>query len=103
MDEVKLFEDLDEAGRDAAGALDRSARPRLFERLDWFRLVRDHMEDGKPLVIRAAGHGGRAWLFLVRDGASARSLTNWYSLRFGPVVETLNGTALRLDGLADGL
>jgi hypothetical protein len=103
MDGVKLFDDLDEAGRDARGALDRSARPCLFERLDWFRLVAGSLSGGEPLVIRAEEEAGRIWLFLARDGSKARGLTNWYSLRFGPVVERRNGKAPSFEGLAEGL
>ena len=97
---LALFDDLDAAGRDAGAALDRAVRPWLFDRLDWFRLVRDYTPEGDPLVIRARGEGSRAWLFLARKGAYAQALSNWYCLRFGPVVDGADTAVL---GLANGL
>ena len=102
--DVKIFEDLDSAARDAGEALDRGARPLLFERMDWFRLVdRYTPAKGNILIIRSADAAGRVWLFLDRKGGAARPLANWYSLRFGTIVERRNGTAPRLDALVDGL
>jgi CelD/BcsL family acetyltransferase involved in cellulose biosynthesis len=108
MDQVmpadfKLFRDIDAAARDAAGALDRRARPWLFDRLDWFRLVASHTPGGEPLVIRSEEEEGRAWLFLARKGASARALSNWYCLRFGTIVAPRNGSQPPLEALAAGL
>jgi GNAT acetyltransferase-like protein len=102
--DVKLFDDLEAAGRDAGGALDRPARARLFDRLDWFRLVHAHTpRGGRPLVIRAGAPGARVWLFLAKDGGGAEALSNWYCLRFGTVIEARNGKAPALEGLAKGL
>jgi CelD/BcsL family acetyltransferase involved in cellulose biosynthesis len=98
-----IFRDMDAAARDAGGALDRRARPWLFDRLDWFRLVADHTPGGEPLVIRSEEDAGRAWLFLARHGNGARALSNWYCLRFGTVVEARNGATPSLDTLAAGL
>jgi hypothetical protein len=102
--DVKIFEDLDSAAADAGGALGRDARPLLFERLDWFRLVdRYTPAKGRKLIIRSSEPAGRAWLFLAcRDGV-AEPLANWYSLRFGSIVEKRNGAAPNLEGIADGL
>lgn len=100
---LELFDDLDAVARDAGTALDRAARPSLFDRLDWFRLVGDHtLGDRRLFVIRAGEAGERAWLFLARKGGNAEALANWYSLRFGPVVETQAAPAV-LATLASGL
>jgi CelD/BcsL family acetyltransferase involved in cellulose biosynthesis len=84
---VKLFRRLDEVERDARGALDRSARGSLFERLDWFRLLETHCPPpGKLLVIRARAGEASAWLFLKTQGPRATAMTNWYSLSFGTIM-----------------
>ena len=85
--DVALFEDFDAVARDAAGALDRQARSSLFDRLDWFRLVDKHTPQGRKLVVRARDGVARAWLFLSVRERSAEALFNWYSLRFGPVLD----------------
>jgi CelD/BcsL family acetyltransferase involved in cellulose biosynthesis len=100
--DVAIFEDLDAAGRDAGGALD--ARQSLFERLDWFRLIdRYAPPPGRRLIIRGAAGRSRAWLFLARDGANAGPLANWYSLRFGPIVDTEDGAPAAIEAVAAGL
>lgn len=77
---ITLFEDLDAAAADAAGALDRAAQPLLFDRLSWYRRVWAHCPPpGRLLVVRA----GTAWLFLAVDGHRAQALACWYSLRTG--------------------
>jgi len=82
---IALFDNLDAVAADAAGALDRAAQPCLFRRLDWYRLLTAHCPpDGKLMVVRAADGDARAWLFLARRSAAARSYANWYSLRAGP-------------------
>ena len=84
---VELFDDLAAIARDAGGALDRAATPSLFDRLDWFRLTLAHCPPpGTPLVARAASGEDRAWLFLMRDGAKARTLGSWYTLDYRPIV-----------------
>jgi hypothetical protein len=87
--DVKLFDDLDDVERDAAGDLDRAAQPSLFDRLSWFRLTAKHCPPpGKLLVARAQTEEQRlgrtkAWLFLVVETGHARILASWYSLRAG--------------------
>lgn len=103
MVNVKLFDDLDEVERDAAGALDRSEQRRLFDRLDWFRLVATHTLPGPLLVLRAEADGDRGWLFFCRQGGTVRALANWYSLGWDiiaapgrqPAVEQALVTALK--------
>lgn len=104
---VELFNDLDAVARDAAGALDRDARPCLFDRLDWFRLVRDHIPPpGKLLALRARAGGESAWLFLAVRLPYAEAYGGWYSLRFDaigsrdPKLLTALAAALRDGGLA---
>jgi Acetyltransferase (GNAT) domain len=94
---IALFDDLDAVAADAAGALDRARdahdrvrQPRLFDRLDWFRLIQAHCPlPGRLLVARAEGEADavheatRAWLFLAREGNAAKSYGNFYSLRAG--------------------
>ena len=86
--EVKLHHDLDAVEREAPGALSRAARRSLFERLDWFRLVRDHAPPQGRLAVLAARAGAeRAWLFLALNGRRACSYANWYSLRFSAITD----------------
>ena len=100
---IALFDDLDAVARDAGGALTREKQPGMFDRLDWFRLVNDFTPPkGKPLVIRARNGKASAWLFMAADGGSAVPLSNWYSLRYGPVLDGADGDAA-LDALALGL
>lgn len=91
--ELQLFHDLDSAAATAGAELSRDARPSLFDRLDWFRLVDRHRQEGRPLVLHARNAVALAWLFLCVDGASAEALVNWYSVRFGPIVEGTPGAA----------
>jgi CelD/BcsL family acetyltransferase involved in cellulose biosynthesis len=87
--EVELFDDLDAVARDAAGALGRTARPSLFDRLAWFRLVERHTPpDGHLLVLRTQAMAKKAWMFLVLNGNHARSYANWYSLRASAVADS---------------
>ncbi len=73
--QVELFDDLDAVARDAGGALAREARPEMFERLDWFRLVQEHTPPrGKPLVVRARNGAASAWLF-----AAVKGMAIWIS------------------------
>lgn len=104
---IGLFHDLDEVARDAGGALDRAARPCLFERLDWFRLVAAHCPPpGHLLSIRAGESAARAWLFLAAQGHAAEAYANWYALRVGPIgseqidVMTSLSVSLRKQGIA---
>lgn len=101
--QVELFDDLDAVARDAGGALAREARPEMFERLDWFRLVQEHTPPcGKPLVVRARNGKASAWLFTAVSGGRAVPLSNWYSLRYGTIIEgCAEGAAV--DALVKGL
>ena len=101
--EVRLFDDLDAAARDAGAALTRAAQPWLFDRLDWFRLVQEHTPEGEPLVIRVRNGVARCWLFLSVQGRSAASLSNWYSLRYGAVVEAPGGGKAPVGQFSRGL
>lgn len=84
---VKLFDDFDAVAKDAAGALDREVQPRLFDRLDWYRLLQEHCPpSGAPLAARAESEDGGAWLFLTANGSRAASYSNWYTLRFSAPV-----------------
>ncbi len=100
---IALYDDLDAVAADADGALDRAAQPSLFDRLSWYRLIRDHCPPpGRLLVARAGG----AWLFLAEQGREAKGYAAWYSLRFDAVgsrqsdVMTAIAAALRERGLA---
>ena len=86
---IALFRDLEEVARDAAGALDRHARPSLFDRLDWFRLIATHCPPpGRLAVLRAESGGRKSWLFLAIEGPKACAFAAWYSLRVGVVGDT---------------
>jgi hypothetical protein len=83
---LAIFDDLEAAARDAGDRLGREAQPSLFDRIDWFRLVQEHTPEGEPRVIRVHNGVASCWLFLSARGRYAESLTNWYGLRYGPVV-----------------
>ena len=104
---IALFDDLDAVAADAGGALDRAARPSLFDRLAWYRLIHDHCPPKGRLAVLRGREGARAaWLFLAADGAAAQAYTAWYSLRFDGVgdvdsdVMTAIAAAARGSGLA---
>ena len=100
---IALFDDLDAVARDAGDALTRDAQPVMFDRLDWFRLVNDFTPPkGKPLIVRARNGKASAWLFMAASGGSAAPLSNWYSLRYGPVVDGADGAAA-VHALGQGL
>ena len=108
MAEIELFEDLDAVARDAGGALDRAARPSLFDRLDWFRRLAAHCPPpGKLLAVQAQDGGRRAWLVLALRHPVAEAFANFYALRFGPIgcqdedLLTAIAAALRDGGLAE--
>ena len=93
--DVKLFESLDAVEEDAGVALDSRAEPCLFNRLSWFRLIARHCPpEGEPLVARARDGENSSWLFLFVSKQKARSLTAWYSLRFGLVGDPRGGRAI---------
>ena len=84
--DLACFTDIEAAARDAGDALDRSAQPRLYDRIDWLRLTFAHCAlPGSPLIVRARSGNSSAWLFLVRNGACATPLASWYTLDFGPI------------------
>ncbi|MGQ0558020.1 MAG: GNAT family N-acetyltransferase [Sphingosinicella sp.] len=101
--EIALFDDLDAVGADAGGALGRSAQPRLFDRLSWFYLCRKFTPQGKPLVIRVRNGIARCWLFLEVRGGKALAMSNWFCLRYGPVVDQPAGGNAPLEDFATGL
>lgn len=82
--DIKLFDDLDAVAADAAGALDRAAMMRLFDRLSWFRLTLAHCPPpGRLCVVRARQGDRAAWLFLMVDRGVGRLLASWYTLEGG--------------------
>lgn len=98
---IACFERLDDVARDAAGALDRDARPSVYDRLDWFRLLETHCPPpGDLLALRVDRGGKRSWLVLAVEGKAARAYAAWYSLRVGPVG---NRDADAMTSLADAL
>jgi CelD/BcsL family acetyltransferase involved in cellulose biosynthesis len=101
--EVKLFNDLDEAARDAGGALERERQPWMFDRLSWFQMVSQYTPEGRPLVVRARNGVSQAWLFLAVRGRSGEALTNWYCLRYGLVVDPADKARAPLEDLVRGL
>lgn len=79
---IDFFDDLDAVAEAAAGALDRDRQPSLFNRLDWFRLLRTHCPPpGDLMVVRATQNREATWLFLAAKGKAARAYAAWYSLR----------------------
>lgn len=102
---IALFNDLDAVAEDAAGALDRARRPSLYDRLDWFRLIHDHVPPAGQLAVwRARDGDSSAWLFLAVQGRKASAYAAWYSLRFNGIgdfdVMTPLAAAIRKSGIA---
>ncbi|WP_419825890.1 GNAT family N-acetyltransferase [Sphingomonas sp.] len=84
---LQWHDDLDAVAADAGGALDRAAQPRLYDRLDWFRMTVAHGLSGPPVVLRARDGEASAWLFLAPAGRRhAAPLASWYTLAFAPVL-----------------
>jgi hypothetical protein len=85
---VKLFDDLDAVEREAGDALSRASQPSLFDRIDWLRLVAEHTPpEGRLLAVQAQNNVAAAWLFLAKEGSSATAFSNYYCLRYGPVLK----------------
>jgi Acetyltransferase (GNAT) domain len=81
----ELLTEIDAAGVDPSGQLDRVSQPSLFDRRDWFRQVW-RQQGGIPLIARVSSEGALAWLFLRRESEDeVTSLSNWYSFAFRPV------------------
>jgi hypothetical protein len=85
--QLQWHDDLDAVAADAGGALDRASQPRVYDRLDWFRMTVAHGLAGPPLVLRARHEDASAWLFLAPAGRRrAAPLASWYTLAFAPVL-----------------
>ena len=108
--EGKWYDDLGAVAADAGGALDRGAQAALHDRIDWFRLTRNHvLPDAGLAILRVAEGDDRAWLFLIADGRGGAPLASWYTLAFAPVfagggarllVPLLREAARRFDRIA---
>jgi hypothetical protein len=85
--DVKLFDELEAAARDAGAVLTRERQPSPYDNVDWLRLTRDHVLGAVPLVAaRARNATAEAWLFLAeRDRGRAEPYGSWYTLRYAPV------------------
>ena len=93
--DLASFTDIDAVAADASGALDRARQPRIFDRIDWFRLLLSHCPPpGTPLILRARRGDSAAWLFLTVEGREVSALANWYTLDFGPVLAGPHATSL---------
>jgi hypothetical protein len=84
---VKLLRDLDAVAREAGDTLSRPKQPRLFDRLEWLRLVEKHTpSQGRLTALHSKNGAGDAWLFLAASKGSAQAFSNWYCLRYGTVL-----------------
>jgi len=93
--DIAIFTDLEAAAADAGVALDRSQQSRLFDRIDWYRLLAGHCSlPGTPMILRARDGEGAAWLFLTRQSRRAQAFANWYSLETGPITHGIAKRAL---------
>ena len=85
---VEWLDDWDRIAARAGDALGRAGQPCLFDRLDWFRLIGEHLYPGtRPSVLHAESGSGNGWLFLVGD-TPRRGLapTKWYGLSWRPIL-----------------
>jgi hypothetical protein len=85
--DVKLFDELEAAARDAGGLLARERQASPYDNIDWLRLTREHVLGAIPLVAaRARNATAEAWLFLAeRDPRRGEPYGSWYTLRYAPV------------------
>ncbi|MCA1749293.1 MAG: GNAT family N-acetyltransferase [Parasphingopyxis sp.] len=85
--EVKLFQSLEDVGREAGDQLARANQPSIYDRLNWFEMTAQHCgRAGRPLIAHAGDGENVAWLFLCRqDGKAAEALASWYTLEFNLV------------------
>jgi CelD/BcsL family acetyltransferase involved in cellulose biosynthesis len=60
-------------------------QPVPFDRREWFERVQAHTPSGAPQIVRVASERALVWLFLAREGSSAKALSNWYTLAFRPI------------------
>lgn len=103
---IALFDHIDHVASDAAGELDRARRASLYDRLDWFRLLQEHVPPAGNLSVWRARDGDKAaWLFLAAEGKKASAYAAWYSLRFNGIgdfdVMTPLAEAIRKSGIAE--
>lgn len=82
---VKWLDDWDRIAAAAGDALDRAHQPCIFDRLDWYRLMGEHLYPGKPPSVLRAGSKG--WLFLIGKGRQGISLSKWYGLSWRAIVD----------------
>ncbi len=96
--DTALFGDLDAVARDARGALDRSAQPSLYDRLDWLRLTGEHvLPDARLVAARARLGDDAAWLFLHASGGGRLcAFAGWYTLAVAPVFTPGTSATVRL-------
>jgi hypothetical protein len=89
---VEWLDDWERIAACAGDTLDRARQPRLFDRLDWFRLMGAHLYPGTlPSVLHVTDGEASGWLFLIDDGAGrAIALSKWYGLSWRPIT---NGDA----------
>lgn len=87
-----------EAWRHAAGVLDRSSQPSLFDRLEWLESLHRHCLPEQAVDILHAREGdAQAWLFLIcGDDNSRRAMANWYSFAFRPLFKGPRDPDMRL-------
>lgn len=85
---VEWLDDWDTITARAGDTLDRARQPRLFDRLDWYRLMGEHLYPGaRPSVLHAMDDGASGWLFLIGDGPGrGLALSKWYGLSWRPVL-----------------
>jgi len=82
----EIFGNLTDAAPLGRRMLTRETQPLPFDRFEWFEAIATHCPPpGRTLIVRARAANTDCWLFLMRDGQTARGLASWYTLRFAPV------------------
>jgi hypothetical protein len=106
---VEWLEDWERIAAHAGDTLGRAHRPSIFDRLDWYRLMGEHLYPGcRPSILHARDGAASGWLFLIDEGARRGAApTKWYGLAWRPVTDApslleplLREAARRYDHLA---
>ena len=89
---VEVYTDLDVIPADIASALSTRSGHAFFQSIEWFRcLAKYGIDDGTPRVYVAQIEGStQCALYCLAQRRKLRSLTNFYTIEYGPVMNGPN-------------